>query len=294
MVATIAAPQPTTLGQFVERHPVRAYLTLAYAICWTLFLLPLLATGGLGLLPIDVPLKPFVLLAAVLGLTLPAFVVTRATAGGAGVRAFLRHRLRWRVGVHWYLLALFGLPLACILAAPLWRGGAPLHALAAHWPLLVTTLLPGALLIAVLVSLWEETGWTGFVLPRLQDRYGPLRAVLLVNVCQAVVHLPLLFIAGGLADARIPVAQYPLYLLFLFVFTLPVRALMTWLYNATGGSLPVVAVFHGAFNVTAGATLIPTFVPGMPAGWVYGVFAVCAAVILAVTRGRLAYDSTAR
>ena len=52
----------------------------------------------------------------------------------------------------------------------------------------------------------------------------------------------------------------------------------------------VVALLHGAWNVTSGQKFLPAFVPGDTI-WVYGVYTVLALIILAGTRGRLAYPA---
>jgi membrane protease YdiL (CAAX protease family) len=102
----------------------------------------------------------------------------------------------------------------------------------------------------------EETSWSGFVTARLQERHGPLRASLMVAPLFGLYHLPLFFIIGGLGDSpdHLPIAQFPLYLGFLLiVFSGPMRILLTWIYNSTGRSLPVVALFHASINATGGA-----------------------------------------
>ena len=69
-----------------------------------------------GLAPYDSPGPPA-------GMALPAFLVVGSTHSRAGVRDLARRSLRWCVGVRWYLVALFGVPVATVLAA---QGGAPL------------------------------------------------------------------------------------------------------------------------------------------------------------------------
>ncbi len=274
------------LGRAINRHPVAAFLALVYAISWTLFLPSFLGTDGIGLLPVALPLMAFTLPAAILGITLPGFLVTRIAQGKEGTRDLRRRYLRWRVNICWYPLVLLGPPLVMVLAATLWRGTAPLHALAEHGSLLFTTSVPQAILIAALVSIWEEGGWTGFLLPRLQERWGVLRGAALTNACQALFHVPLIFILGGVTDHRVRPHEYAIYLLFLFVFTLPVRAIMTWLYHSTQGSLVIVALFHGAFNMTTSDKVIPRLVPG-DTWWVYVVYGALGVLLIALTRGRL-------
>ena len=53
-------------------------------------------------------------------------------------RDLLGRLLRWRVGLHWYLFVLFGLPMGVLLSAIVLHGAAPLGALARNWGLLFT------------------------------------------------------------------------------------------------------------------------------------------------------------
>jgi membrane protease YdiL (CAAX protease family) len=292
LTTTAQSTPASSVGRLIKAHPVAAFLALVYGLSWALFLPSLLSINGIGLLPFDVPLQPFILLSTILGITLPGYIVTRVIGGQEGTRELRRRYTNWRVVVQWYVLALFALPLACVVAAGVLFGAAPLQAFAAQWPLLFTGFLPQALLIAALVSFWEEGGWTGFLLPRLLERWGSLRASLLLAVCQGLFHVPLLFIIGGVSDARVTPDQYPLYLFFLFVLTMPVRMMITWLWNSSRGSVIIIALFHGAFNTVNGAAFIPYLVPG-DSTWVYGVYAVLGLGLLVATRGRLGAPTAA-
>ena len=156
----------SSLRRVVARHPVAAFLIMAFVFGWG-GMLPLLLSenGPVTVLPIELPWMPFATIFSLLGLALPAFLVTAATDGKDGVRELLGRILRWRVGVHWYLLALFGLLLATLLGAIPFFGLAPLEKLAQKWELLFTLYLWGGLwgilVPFVLTNLWEETGWTG-------------------------------------------------------------------------------------------------------------------------------------
>jgi hypothetical protein len=95
---------------FVGRHPVVSYLVVAFAIFWASWM-PVLLFGA--------PPRLFSAVGAILGLALPAFLVTAATEGRAGVHDLLRRTLRWRVGIGWYLLAILAIPVGALLLAPL-------------------------------------------------------------------------------------------------------------------------------------------------------------------------------
>src|SRR5688572_25266987 len=94
---------------FVRRHPVVSYLVLAFVIFWVTWM-PVPIFGA--------PPRPLSAVGAILGLALPAFLVTAATDGRAGVRDLLRRTLRWRVGIGWYVFAMLAIPVGALLLAP--------------------------------------------------------------------------------------------------------------------------------------------------------------------------------
>ncbi len=286
----------SSLRRLVARYPVAAFLVMTFAFAWTIMLPALLSEQGLGLLPISVPVEVVMTLSSVLGLALPAFLVTAATGGKDGVRDLLRRILRWRVGVHWHLIALFGLLVVTLLVALPFLGVAPLVALVQRWPLLFTVFLWGVLVPLVLVNLWEETAWTGFMQHTLQERHGPLLASVIVAPAFALIHMPALFIVGWMAEERTPLSQFPAVLLqvgVIAVFAMFFRVLIMWLYNGTGRSVLLVALFHSAFNMTNGQKITPELLllPETLASLIPAAAVMVLAVLIAVfTRGRLVYE----
>lgn len=284
------------LRRMVARHPVAAFLVMAFLFSWTIMLPSLLSESGFGVLPFALPWQVFGSLMSIFGLALPAFLVTAATEGEAGVRDLLHRILRWRVGVHWYLLALFGLLVVTLLGAIPFLGAAPLEALAQNWTLLFTVFLPGVLVPFVFVNLWEETAWTGFMQHTLQERRGPVLASVIVAPFFALIHMPGFFVAGFISDERTPLSEFPAVLVqvgVLAVFAIFIRVLIMWLYNGSGYSLLIVGLFHSAFNMANGQKITPELLllPAGLASVIPSVVVLVLAVLLAVlTRGRLGYE----
>jgi membrane protease YdiL (CAAX protease family) len=284
--------------RLVARRPVVAFLFMAFVFSWTIMLPLLLSESGFGVLPFALPWQVFGSLMSIFGLALPAFLVTAAKDGKEGVRDLLRRILRWRVGVRWYLIALFGLLVATLLGAIPFLGVAPLGALARNWPLLFTVFLPGVLVPFVFVNLWEETAWTGFMQHTIQEGRGPLLASIIAAPFFALIHMPGFFVAGFISDEKTPLSQFPAVLLqvgILAVFAVFIRVLIMWLYNGSGQSVLVVGLFHSAFNMTNGQKITPELL-GLPAGLaslIPSLAVLVVAVLLVVfTRGRLAYEPT--
>jgi membrane protease YdiL (CAAX protease family) len=279
-------PNPSSLGGLVARHPMVAFLVMVYGLGWS----TLVAADYLGL--------PFLLvssLGVVFGLALPAFLVTAATSGKAGVMDLAGRCLRWRVGIGWYLLASLGLLVATLLAATVFLGLAPLEALAQKWPLLFTMFLPGILVPLVITHLSEEAGWTGFMQDALQERRGPLLASIMVAPAFVLFHLPLSFLEAPqitLAVVQLAVVQLAVQAIVVIFF----RVVIMWLYNSTGRSVLIVALFHSAFNSAGtGSEYATRFIKELiprPAALLIPlvVVAVVAVLVFLFTRGRLAYE----
>ncbi|HJV12677.1 MAG TPA: type II CAAX endopeptidase family protein [Propionibacteriaceae bacterium] len=265
------------MRSFVSRHPVMSYLLLAFAIFWASWM-PVLLVGA--------PPRPFSALGAILGLALPAFLVTAATDGRTGVRDVLRRTLRWRLGIGWYLLALLAIPIVALLLAPLFVSPALPQGFPQTWALLFTKFAPQLLLALVTVQLFEELGWTGFVQHRLQARHGALKASLLVALAFAFLHLPTYLSApisgqSALRDLSVMLIVIP--------FAVCFRILITFSYNRTRFSVLIAAITHASFNEAS--EIISPNVPG-PLGQVLTFASVGLLALLAVviSKGRLAYN----
>jgi uncharacterized protein len=255
-------------------------------VSWALLLVPLFSKEGLGLLCYDAPpVQAFALLASVLGLTGSAFTVIAIVDGRLGIRALASRLVRWRVGVQWYLLAIFGLLIVGLVALSIVAGFGSIGGLRYQGTVLLGYLV-NVVVGAALVHLWEDTGWIGFMFTRLQPRSGALLASLLVGPCLGGIHLPLLFISDALTTGTFPPSQYPIVILRLLApSVVPFLALAAWLYNCARGSLIIVALFHSSLDAVDGLPLLSriTYYEFL------GALAVVVALLLILARGRLGY-----
>jgi len=110
----------------------------------------------------------------------------------------------------------------------------------------------GVVFLAIVVNgFGEETGWRGFAVPTLLQRFGPLGAALVVFPVWALWHLPYFFLLESYQS-------FNLFTLIGFLVGLAYGSIvLTWLYLGTGGSILAVAIWHGLFNMataTDGAT----------------------------------------
>jgi membrane protease YdiL (CAAX protease family) len=271
-------------------HPITAYFALAIIGTW-LFQLPMiLSSDGLGLIQYQVPFPIFValfVLSAYVGPTGGAVVVTHALEGGAGVKRFFRRYVQWRVGILPYLIVLFGFPLIWLIALSSQLGLAPLQAAAAQPLAFLTSYLVGVLIFPAIIQWGEEPGWRGFALTRMQQRYSPLMAALVVGLVHGIWHLPNFLMVAG------PTAAGPFSPVNFAVNTALITAvsiIFSWVFNRASQSILIAVLIHSSFNATGMwmAGLVPNIPP--VAGYVvYGLYALTALIIAIVTKGRLGY-----
>jgi membrane protease YdiL (CAAX protease family) len=291
LTTTARAAAPAPIKRLLAGHPLLAYFGIAFAGTWIMLLVPVLAQNGLGVLPFMVPDIAMLLLfiaATLAGPTLAAIVVTAATGGRPGLRRFFRRYVQLRVGLRWYLLALFGLPLIVLLAACAYFGLAPVQTALAQWPVFFTAYLPATLIFMIMPALAEEPGWRGFALPRLQWQYGPLLGSLILGLLHMVWHLPVFFITKGqMAMGPFNAGDFAYK-----IFTSIVLAVIwTWVFNNARGSIFMAIVLHGTNNAVG--MLMNGWGPQFSAASVSTLgdvlLAVCALLIIIFTRGRLSY-----
>ena len=270
------------LRDAIARHPIAAFLIIGIAANVAAALTPGLNDVEL---PFGAPLFGFV--GGFLGVGLAAFVVTAAADGRPGVEDLARRTLRWRVPVRWWLLALFGVPVAATLVALAVYGGEALEAPDGGWPGALVDVLVVFVLQLLLFQLAEEIGWTGFLQERLWDRYTGLKLSALVALPWAVWHLPDFFADEGWTLESLAVA--PIFLVFEFVSLFFARVLFVWLYDRALHSVLIVAVMHASFDASI-SELSDDIVPGSDTARLLilsGVIVGAAVAIIVATRGRI-------
>ena len=213
------------LSRVIKRRPLTSFFVLACLLswwAWPLYALDLAPTPIVGF-------GPF----------LAALVVLGVTHGKAGIVDLLRRIVHWRVGPKWYAVALL-LPVAVTLAAAALNifvlgaqrtsSAADLGGASSFLPMFFLGLLvPG------LAGTWEEPGFRGYALPRLQIRHSALLASLIVGLPWAFWHLP--FVVTG-EDIWFDALLFPIEWAIVY----------TWLFNNAQGSVLIVMLFHNMNN----------------------------------------------
>jgi len=239
-------PHRAGLRAFVARHPVTAFLIMAFAIAYPVMALPALAVhrvipGGLLLDRLPFPPDEIAgLMLTMLALLPSALLVTWAADGRPGVVGLFKRIARWRFGIGWWLAVLAGLP-ALTVVTTLILGGSleSIDPVGLFWDQLRLLLIN-----FILVNLWEETAWAGVMQTRLERRHNIFVAAALTAVPFGFIHLPLAFLSEiTLASLLISLAAYILLGLFL-------RPLVGVVLRGSRDSLLAAGLMHSVFNRT--------------------------------------------
>jgi CAAX protease family protein len=228
---------------FVLRYPLFTFFVLAIGLTWIFMITD--ALGSHDLIPFRLNVPLLILMGYMP--TIAAVIVTGLTKGKDGIKALFRKLLIVRVGLGWYVFAIFSFAFVSVTAVELYNlfgNGSTLPILSAKLPplsglQLVLSIVPMFIVIGLVNG--EELAWRGFALPHLQTKYNALQSSLILGVIWTVFHLPLFFTATGSSQADMSFISF-------MIATVSLTVLYTWMYNNTRGSVLLAYLFHASQN----------------------------------------------
>lgn len=174
---------------------------------------------------------------------LPALVISSGFSNNPDVKMVFRSYIKPKGHFVWYLIAILLIPSSLLLGAIF----TILSGQDVSWiSLPVGFELVGLIAITFAYTFFygggtnEEPGWRGFALPRLQLKFSPLIASIILGLIWGFWHTPIYLPQYG------SLIQYGIFLL----NTIKIAIILTWLYNRTGGSVLATALMHTIGNIT--------------------------------------------
>lgn len=138
--------------------------------------------------------------------------------------------------IGWYVVALFLMPIVSVLVY--------------FWISLTEVMVPIPdikafqmivyIIIFFIAALCEELGWTGYLTDPIQCRLGAANTGFIIGLLSVVYHLA----------ALIHVHRSIEWIIYWSVGTVALRVIIVWLYNNTGKSIFIAALFHMTINLT--------------------------------------------
>jgi CAAX protease family protein len=256
----------------VARRPLTGFLVIALGLSCLLLSIPVLAFHGV--IPgAGLPVEGFALAATLLILLPTALWVTSLTDGRAGVRALFARVFRWRFGIGWWLVVLFGLPVIALSLGLIFGGS--LHT--ADLGSVLIKQLGSIALAVVVINLWEETVWAGIFQTRLEARFNFVLAAALAALPFAGVHVPLL-----LLDDQVSALSVLIGIARLLILGVVVRLLIGVMMRAALDSVLAVGVLHQIFDASNNnGALVDSLLDGADAGDMTKLAAVVLTVLVA-------------
>lgn len=264
------------------KHPLITFFVMAFLFSW-IAVIPLLLNPS-------IPVEPFQILGAFAGPTLSAMILITLAEGRHGMGIFLKRYVQWRAGIGWWLIVLFGILILLNIIAAIIIGPSILVEFINNIGRILPTYLLTMIVGVILGPLWEEPGWRGFAFPRIQERYGPILASVVIGAMWALWHLP--GYVGGWMESNF---------LALLVYCIGFSIFAAWIYNNTRGSILLMILLHSSSNaaISVGGKILPTELPPAMQSFVYGGWipvimgGILAFTILIITKGKLSFQKEA-
>ncbi|WP_410605828.1 type II CAAX prenyl endopeptidase Rce1 family protein [Amycolatopsis sp. lyj-90] len=279
-------PGGSALGNVIRRSPLITFFVLAFGFSWALWTPYILSNHGLGIWDYVFPGGPMgsqllgVLPGAYCGPIGAALLVTAIADGRPGLRVWRKRMTNFRVRWYWYLVVILAVPTVLILATTVLSGVTPVLPPVA----VLMVFLPGLLLQVITTGLAEEPGWREFAMPRMQERFSPVVATFIVGLLWGLWHMPLYLTEwGGKTDTLLKPLEF-------LITVIAFSYVMTWVFNLSGESMPLIMLLHASINNFISmiwSSVFPTVSPEYGFHVFLAGSLVCGAIVLIATRGRL-------
>jgi membrane protease YdiL (CAAX protease family) len=274
------------MRNFISKYQLWLFILLTFVISW---------------FPWYTGLAPEVL---TLGPSLAAIILVLIISGRRGFVDLMRPFGRWRVSLKIWALAFLGMAAVYLISLGvyvLFGGNVPPFTMLRE----ELRLIPLYFLVVLLPwngPVGEEFGWRGYALPRLQKKYGPMIASLVLGTIWGIWHLPTFYAPQGVLSSM--VSAVGLIIIIPYTLTTNDQSLfMTWIYNKSKGSALIAGiVVHAGTNFWAPVLLsdsslvaaregthLPTIVPALYMAVVAGLV-VAAFILVVATKAKLGYS----
>ncbi len=216
----------------LKRSPLQ-FFVLVFALSLPFWLLGPIAEHFIRL-PFNLPVSALMFVCPLIA----AFILVYREEKLGGISRLLKRvfdlkRIRHKI---WYVPIIFLMPLIILLS----YGVMLLLGLPFPEPSIPFLTIPISFVVFFLAAVGEETGWTGYVLDPMQDRWSVLTTSLILGSVWAIWH-------------SVPYIQAHDTLAFIAwqgFSTVVLRILIVWLYNNTGKSVLAAILLHVMANAS--------------------------------------------
>lgn len=241
----------------IKRYSILIYFILTLTISWTAIIALIGSSRLFGSASQTEAIPPSMFMAMYAGPTIAGLLLTGLVFGKKGFKTLVSRLTKWRVAAKWYVIASLTAPFSMLAVL------IPLSLTSSEFPPGImmsndkVSLLFTGIVAGLFTGIFEELGWSGFVIPQLRKKYRILSTGIIVGLVWGLWHLPPFW---GVALANKEVAPTLYLMVLLFSFLPAFRVLMVWVYDRTK-SLFITMLMHA--GLTAGTLILQPSVTGL-------------------------------
>jgi uncharacterized protein len=275
--------------RFIKNKPLISFFIISYLGSWVISIPFILSEWGI----IHGDMRIFFVCKAFAGPFLAAFLINYYINGKKGIKELRKQIRNIQAKPIYYVIALFILPFS-IAAISICYNDIGNSFIGVSWIIIPKYIIT---FIAVFFGggpLAEEPGWRGFALPRMQERFGPILASLVLGVLWAAWHLPDFLTSAQGGGPGVPLNDVCINLLTFVLMVVCLSLFFSWLANKTTGSLFIVLLAHASIN-TYQVVIAPLFTgltDKILNRIVLLVFGIIGILLVIITKGKLGYKKT--
>ncbi|MFN2173202.1 MAG: CPBP family intramembrane glutamic endopeptidase, partial [Candidatus Promineifilaceae bacterium] len=223
----------------LKTNALSLYFIMAYAIAWGGCLL-VAALNGFQPAAIGMAQIGIMFLFMLAGPSISGISFTAYFDGKAGLRELFLRVKNWHFNWRWAAVAILTIPILStgvlmalsVLVSPIYR------------PDITLAKLGFGVVAGFLAGFFEELGWTGFALPRLQSKYSALACGLILGILWAFWHIMADFWGNR---ATLGIYWLPTFIIYWLMPLTAYRVLMVWVYK-NSSSLPLMQIMHAFYS----------------------------------------------
>jgi membrane protease YdiL (CAAX protease family) len=267
-------------SNLINRYPLAAYFILSFLFTW-LILAPGVA-ANLGLIEFNFDGTLLTILGA-LGPLMAVLIVRSAESGQEGIRQTFQSIINWKVNWKWWAASVLLIGLLAVLAV-LISQSVVIPGMESGGELVARGFGPVITFILFLLgSFGEEPGWRGFALPKLQKKFKPFVATLILTGFWWIWHIPTYWTLPISIATR---EQFG----FLVAFGIQSGVLLAlgimcaWVFNGSKGSVLMPVLLHAGWNICSLA------ISQEASTFLLPLFLITALIVSFTTRGKLGLE----
>jgi uncharacterized protein len=223
-----------------DKSPLKFFL-LVFALSIPFLILGFIGPDTTKILPVKLPISALMTFCPLVA----AIILVYKKRKMEGVKQLLKQSFDFKKinNKTWYIPVIFLMPVIAVFSYLYMKmTGAILPK-----PSLSVLSILIFFLVYFIGAIGEEVGWSGYIINPLQNKYGALKASIIIGIIWAVWHIIPYYQAHQTTN----------WIVWQCIATVFLRIIMVWIFNNAGKSVFAMVLFHAMINISP--YLIPNY-----------------------------------